>query len=1142
MFGWKKRNKCGLAIGLILIGLGLSARAQPLPSVLADGPWLKIGITKTGVCKLDAAFLTKAGVSVSALDPRTIRLFGNGGAALPQANAKFRARDLTENAIWVNGETDGRFDASDAVYFFAESPHPVFYDSTARRFSHQINPYSDTTYYFLTYGQKTGKRMATQPTMPQSGTVITEFDDYAFYKPAGELTNLVRSGREWLEYLGIGTDKTVSFNLSGLVPNSTALVTSDVVGRALVNTQFQVKWGTQAVGTQAIESVTDYTYDRKGRQNRQTFTVTPASLENPVRLTLSYDKTGQGYLQSLAIQTRRTLRRYDESFLFRSLESVRSATVRYVIQQATATMQVWDVTNRQTPVLLPVTINDKQEGSLTAAGNRLREYLVFSPDQAFTPETVAVVNNQSLQNRPTPDLLVVTSASWRAQAERLADFRRKNDRLDVLVVSSQEVYNEFSSGQPDPTAIRDLARSLNNQTPGKLKYLLLFGDATYDYKNYTKLMTPAQLAATLPTYESRESLHPVLSYSSDDYFGFLETAEGEWTEDFSGDHTLDIGVGRLPVKSTEEARAVVDKLIRYAATSNLPGDWQTKIAFVADDGDLDFPNIHQTDADRLAQKIAAARPPFRIEKLYLDSFAQESSPGGQKAPAMNQAITKALNDGRLIVNYTGHGGESGWAEEQVVTLQDILGWTNQRLPIFVTATCQFGRYDDPAQTSGAELALLNPQGGSIALLTTARPVYASTNYLLNNAFYEALAQHTAESAPRLGELIRLTKNGSLSGSLNRNFTLLGDPSMQLAYPTAKAVLTRINGKTTGTKADTLRALETVRLEGEIRQGESLLSQFNGSVKVTLFDKADTLVTNGTEYSPPMRYAEYRSPLYTGQVRVQNGKFVGQFVMPKDLDYRIGPGKLFLYAVQADSLGEAAGSHDNLLIGNSVPNPVADTKPPTMRLFINDPSFLDGGTVLGPITTLIAKLNDENGINIARSGIGHEIMIRLNNDSPIVANDYFVADLDDYRSGTVQYAWQNLPPGTYTVQVKVWDVYNNPAETTLKFVVSEQPALIIQSVDVAPNPFQEQANFEIRHNRPGDELEATLQIADLSGRTVNERVYQCSNCNASITGLNWGGTLSSGATVLRGLYVYRLLLRSKSDGSSATHSGKLLYSR
>ncbi|RAJ97854.1 peptidase C25-like protein [Larkinella arboricola] len=1140
MFGWKKRNNYELAVWLFLIGCGLKGWAQQ--SVLAEGPWLKIGITKTGVYKLDAAFFAGAGIGLSALDPRTIQLFGNGGAALPQANDKSRPHGLLENAVWVTGETDGRFDAGDAVYFFAESPHPIYYDSTARRFTHQINPYTDTTYYFVTFGQKTGKRIATQPTVPPSGAVITEFDDYTFYKPAGEMTNLVRSGREWLEYLGIGTEKTVSFNLPGIVPNSTALITSEVAGRALINTQFQLKWGTQALGTQDIESVTDYTYDRKGRLNRRTFSVTPASVESPVRLALAYDKSGQGYLQNLALQTRRELRWYDQPFLFRSLQAAGQKTVQYRIQQANAAMQVWDVTNRQIPVSMMVTLSDKQEGTLAAEGNRLREYLLFSPEQASAPDVVTAVSKQDLQSRETPDLLIVTPATWRVQAERLADFRRTNDKLDVWVVSSQEVYNEFASGQPDPTAIRDFARLLYRRTPGKLKYLLLFGDATFDYKNYTKLLTPAQLAQTVPTYESRESMHPVLSYSSDDYFGFLEAAEGEWNEDFSGDHTLDIGVGRLPVKSAEEARTVVDKLIRYATTGKLPGDWQTKIAFVADDGDRDFPNIHQTDADRLAQLISTGHSPFRAEKLYLDSFVQETGASGQKAPVVNQAITKALNDGRLIVNYTGHGGETGWAEEQVVTLQDILSWRNQRLPVFVTATCQFGRYDDPGLTSGAELALLNPLGGGIALLTTARPVYASTNYLLNNAFYEALARNTAEGAPRLGDLIRLTKNNSLSGSLNRNFTLLGDPSMQLAYPPAQAVLTRINGKVTGSKADTLRALETVRLEGEIQQGGSLVSRFNGQVKITLFDKADTLTTNGTEYSPPMRYTEYRSPLYTGQVRVQNGKFVGQFVLPKDLDYRFGQGKVFLYAVPSDSLVEAAGSYDNILIGGSSPSATADTRPPVIKLYINDTTFTDGGTVSGPLNTLIVRLSDENGINIARNGIGHELVLWLNDETPVIVNEYYVTDTDDYRRGTVRYVWKNLPPGAYTVRLKAWDVYNNPAESSLKFIVSEQPALVMRSVAVTPNPFQEQTNFRIEHNRPGDELETTLMIADLSGRIVNERVYQCSDCETPLTGLTWNGAMASGAAVQRGVYVYRLIMRSKSDGSIATYVGKLLYIR
>ncbi|WP_128547250.1 type IX secretion system sortase PorU [Larkinella soli] len=1127
---------------MVLISLSgfLSGKAQRPSSVLAEGTWFKIGVTRTGVYKLDAAFFARNGIALSGVDPRTIRMFGNGGTPLPQANDRPRPQDLAENAVWVTGETDGRFDTGDVVYFLAESPHAIRYDSTAGRLTHETNPYSDTTFYFLNIGLKTGKRIATSTFTAPAAPVLTTFDDYAFYQAGKDLTNLVKSGRDWLEYLGAGIDKVLSFSLPGIVPNTPALVTSDVVGRSTTAGRFQLKWGTQTVGTQEIESVSDYIYDRKGRRSLQTFTLTTAPVENPARLTLSYDRTGQGYLRSIAVQTRRDLRRYEDQTVFRSLAALRLPAVRYTIRQADAAMQVWDITDRRQPVGLPVTLNAGQEGTVAAQGGSYREYLIFSPQQAYEPESVLKIVNQNLRAQPAPNLLIVTPDAWRDQAQRLADLRRKKDGLEVLVVSSREVYNEFASGQPDPTAIRDLARYYYRQSSGQLNYLLLFGDASYDYRNAMKLLTQGQQAALIPTYESRESLHPVLSFSSDDYFGFMEAKEGEWAEDFSGDHTLDLGVGRLPVNTAVEARALVDKLIRYAETGRLPGDWRTRITFVADDGDRDFPNIHQTDADKLARQLAASRPAFRIEKLYLDRFPQESGPAGQKAPAVNEAIRKALNDGRLIVNYTGHGGESGWAEEQVVTLQDILAWSNRPLPLLVTATCQFGRYDDPAQTSGAELALLNARGGSIALLTTARPVYASTNYLLNRAFYDALAGTTADGAPRLGDLMRLTKNGSLSGSLNRNFTLLGDPSMQLAYPEAKVVLTRINGKAAG--RDTLKALETVRLEGEIQQKGQRLDGFTGQVKITLFDKTDTVNTRGTEFSPPMAYTEYRSPLYTGQASVRNGRFSLAFVLPKDIDYRTGSGKLFAYALRSDSLLEAAGSYDSLQIGGSAPNPVADGRGPDIRLFINDTTFTDGGTVSGPGVTLIARLSDENGINIASNSIGHELTLILNDNSPIPLNDFFVPERDDHRRGTVRYTWPKLPPGSYTVNVKAWDTYNNPTTAALNFVVSGQPSLSIQTVQVAPNPFQEKATFRVRHNRPGDDLTLTLTVADLSGRTVSQQTIECAGCDETLPEFGWNGSMTSGAPVDRGLYVYRLLLHSRTDGSSVTNSGKLLYLR
>jgi len=802
MFGWKN-CKVGIVCAGLLLVAATDRWAQSSASVLSDGTWVRLGVTRTGVYRLDAALLSRLGLPVSSLDPRTIRLFGNGGAPLPQANAAPRPRDLQENAIRVTGEADGRFDAGDAVYFFARSPHEIAYDSLARRLTHRLNPYSDTTYYFLNVGAKAGLRIAEEAFTAPAAPLLTTYDDYQYREQ--ELVNRVLSGREWLgEAIG-PTEQVFAFNLTNLVAEAPVLITSSVVGEATVPTEFRLRWSGQIIGTQSIEAVSGFRYDRKGVENRQTFRFVPPAGTTP-RLTLSYDRAGaasaQGYLNFLAVQAQRELRRGEGQLLFRSLEAAALPATRYLLKQAEAGLWVWDVSVPARPLQRPMSLNERQEGAFASPGG-LREWVAFSPAQAYEPEAARRLPNQNLAQRPTPELLIVTAAPWLAEARRLASFRQQQDGLAATVVTAQEIYNEFSSGQPDPTAIRDYVRHLYRQNPATLRYLLLFGDATYDYKNRNGLMTAAQLANTVPVYESRESLHPVLTFSSDDYFGFLKPEDGEWAETFAGDHRLDIGIGRLPVRTLAEARTVVDKLIRYATDKSLAGDWQTAISFVADDGDG---NIHQLDADRLATQLTENRVPLRAEKIFLDSYPQVASSLGLRAPRVNQALNQAMHEGRLIINYTGHGGESGWAEEQILTTADILSWRNNRLPLLVTATCEFGRYDNPAQTSGAELALMSARGGGIALLTTTRPVYANTNFLLNQAFYQALAEAVPQGELRLGDLMRHTKNNSLSGSLNRNFALLGDPSMRLALPAAEVALTQVNGRALGAAGDTLRAL------------------------------------------------------------------------------------------------------------------------------------------------------------------------------------------------------------------------------------------------------------------------------------------------------------------------------------------------
>ncbi|MCK8491861.1 type IX secretion system sortase PorU [Spirosoma sp. RP8] len=1108
-------------------------------SVLKEGTWIKIGVVESGVYRLDQATLARINPAFASADPRTLRLYGNGGAVLPQPNAAQRASDLLENAILVNGEADGRFDAGDALLFFGQSPHIVRYDSLARRFKHQINPYTDTTFYFLTVGGGQGLRIAERPAGALSSTAtVTTFDDYQFHEQDLVKIPSVRSGREWLgEIMTNDTTKTIPFDVPGVVASVPVRITSSVVAGASATTQFRVRLNDQFVGTQLMSSISGYEYDYQGILRTDTFSVKPATVANPLRVTISFQKNRAisvlGYLNYIGIQVRRELRQYDQPTWVRQLDSGQCA-----VRQSAATLRVWNLDNPLVPVSQAYSLSPASEARWVSA-NRA-DYYLFTDNQLKTPVSLASVANQNIASLTTPNLLIVTSAAWRAEAERLATFRREHDQLTVQVVTTQQVYNEFGSGKPDPTAIRDMVRYFYRKTPGQLRYLLLFGDATYDYRNINRLLSASQLANTVPVYESNESLHPVLSYSSDDYFGFMDRNEGEWPETNAGDYKMDIGVGRLPVKSTDEAKTVVDKLIRYSSDPSLAGDWQTRVMFVADDGDY---NIHQQDANSLATMTETNAPSFRPERVFLDAYPQETTASGQKSPIVNQLINRAVADGRLIINYSGHGGVETLADEQVVTLQDILSWKNRRLPLFVTATCQFGRYDDPASNSGAELALLSRLGGAIGLLTTTRPVYANTNLVLNKAFCKFAFTPINGQMPRLGDVMRLTKNDSLVGPVNRNFALLGDPSMRLAYPQAQVMLTKVNGRTvTADHADTLRALETVELSGEIQQGGGRLNDFTGTLQLTLYDKATTQTTLGTE-SAKMNFKAYTSTLFAGQVAVKNGQFAVRFVMPKDISYTVGMAKLYAYAVRSDSLLDAVGSYDSLRVGGSLVVDSLDTQPPLVQLHVEG-GVLDGEQVhvAGPDVTVRISLQDNQGINTARAGLGHELTIRIGDQSPVVLNDAYVSTSGDGRQGQAVYTFLDVTPGAYIVRVKAWDINNNSTEGTLSIVVSGKPALALRGLQASPNPVTTYSTISVEHNRGGEPLDWTWQIVDQNGRLLNQRTGQCSDCPTKLDIGTWYGSTDSGQSVPNGLYIVRLRIQSAADGSVTDGSSRLILSK
>ncbi|KAA6440428.1 type IX secretion system sortase PorU [Dyadobacter flavalbus] len=1109
----------------LLFGYTSSAQQS---SVLSSGNWYKLAVNQTGVYRIDTDFLRKMGIDPLSVTPDQIRIFGNKGGMLPQKNDPAFSGHLEESAIWVQGESDGKFDSNDAVYFYAEGPNEIIFDSLKAEYRHQKNSYTDTSYYFLNLGQSNGLRIKkTNVAAGVSGKTVSQFEDYWYHE--SDVSNLLKSGREWWgEYLE-SAPLTIEANIPGIVPGSEIKLRTSAIGSAQVTTRFLWQINGKQIGENTIGTVSTNTYDIKGRRSDATHTANAgASPPNPVTVGIGYDKNGQStaqaYLNYVALHVKRTLRSYDNQQLYRFLPE-NSDTVTYHFQDLASGWNLWNVTDPASPEIMAENTTSASLAIAARNGKGTRQLLGFRLDQAFTPISWQSVKNQNIVSSNTPDLLIVTPAAWEIEAKRLAEFRKVNDGLEVVVVTTEQIYNEYAAGKPDVSAIRNYARALYRKKTGKLKYLLLFGDATFDYKNLLNNQTQLQRNNWVPVYESYESLNPVYTFSSDDYFGFMEDGEGEWTESAAGDHTVDIGVGRLPVKSFAEAQTIVNKLINYNSAESKSGSWKNSIRFVADDGDG---NIHQSHADQLARLV---QNDFLPSRLFIDAFPQVTTGEGQKAAQVNNAIRKSIDEGTLILNYTGHGGVSGWAEEQVLTLADmqsVRGMNN--LPLLFTATCDFGRYDDPGIVSGAELMVLSPRGAAIGAISTTRPVYSSTNFTLSKAFYESLVK--AGSRLKAGDIFRETKNKALSGSLNRNFTLLADPSMQLAKAQKQIRWTL--------QPDTLRALQKVSLQGEIYNPANGLTDnlFTGIASIEIYDKQSAFKTLGNEGNPES-YAEFRTRLFKGSVKVVNGKFSCNFTMPKDIDYRTGTGRANIYAYQTGNTFSDAAAQLNVIVGGSV-QPAADRTPPKLAAYLDHESFKPGDTV-GPSPVLYVNVSDENGINISDAGIGHGITLTINDTLTMTLNDYFTADLDDYRSGTVRYPLENMPAGKYVIRLKVWDSYNNLSEIAFDFQVGILKGIRFNALTIYPNPFHENFSFELIHDRINEDVEIIFSIFLNNGQRLSTFQKQYYNSEPMLKEILSTPDLGENRIPYNVPLLYQMQIRSLKDNSSDQRSGKLIRS-
>ena len=1112
----------------------LRKKSDESSSILSKGDWIKFPVTEDGIYQIDFNYLRNAGLNPSSIDPKKIKLFGNGGGMLPQKNSDERPFDLVENAIRIVGASDSRFDQNDFILFYGQGPdHIKLLEDGSLEY--QKNIYSDTSFYFLTVGNTDGLRIREIENLGINHPMIQTFDDFIVYEI--DEFNIINSGREWYgEKFDFTTTYDFKFDFPRLIPNTKLNVTSAIMGQTYEEASIDLFVNGASLGRQPVYSIVEGSYLAKGSNQIEEFEINTNSIPESEKFTIrmSFNPNGtklsKANLNYLKVLGKRELMLYENQLRFRSLESTSNAISTYKIQNGETSSQVWDITDPLNPNNQKFSVegSDIFFGALSAD---LREYIVFNNQDYLLPGPAISIENQNLHGIKVADLLIVTNPLFEAEAIRLADLRRNHDGLDVEVVTTDEIYNEFSSGKQDVTAIRDFIRFVYDQGSdgNKLQNVLLFGKGSFDYKNRTDNNTNY-----VPIYTSRNSLHPINSYSSDDYFGFLDEDEGAWNESYSGDHLMDIGVGRLPVKSVEEARIIVDKLIHYSTNGDTFGPWRNELFFIADDGDG---NLHQRDADRLANLVDTSFTQVNVNKIYVDAFEQVESSIGETAPGVNEELRRSIEKGGLIFNFTGHGSATRWTSETILNISSAIEYENiNTLPLFVTATCEFGRHDNPKAISGAEYLLLNPKGGAIGLVTTSRPVFSSTNFILNKAFYQNIFTKDEGSYKTLGEIFRLTKNQSLNGSVNRNFSLLGDPSMTLAC--AKNDI-QISAEGDYLKpGDTLKALGHVKLKGKVLDANGIVNgSFNGDLFAKVFDKPSEVITFGHE-DAPMKFLVRDNILFNGQATVANGEFELEFIVPKNITFDFESGKISLYAVDQILKTDANGSELEFVIGGTSDDNISDTTPPDIDLYINDTSFVNKG-ITRPDIFLLARLADESGISTSKSEVGEELMMQLDDSLLVSLRNYFVSERDTYKKGWVTFPIKNLSIGTHKIWLQAWDVYNNSSDAEIEFVVVEDEHLAIEKLINYPNPFSDFTTFSFEHNRAGDDLEILVEIFSMQGKLVKQLAITKENSESRVSEIFWDRKGENGSNLLAGVYIFRLSIRSLIDGSKKHANQKLV---
>lgn len=1097
-------------------------------SVLSTGKWVKIRVTDAGVYQLTDQELSRMGFT----DPSKVKLYGYGGRILPEVIGAPEVDDLQEIPLWRE-KGYALFYANGTISWNQSGKYPVAY-------KHTQNTYSKYSYYFLAENQGVPMEFPQTSSVPASGAaVVTNFPDFVVYEKDGY--SWMPAGRKFFEDYDYKANPSKSYTLSapGIVNDSIAYLDVSFSAYSPTPTSVDVLLNGTNMGKIAMAAVTDpyqvanvveKRFNWNGAKNEKVI----------VALTHNRPSTVSGRLDFIRLNYKRKLEMAGSHLLFRGT----GGRQKFVLSGAGPTTCIWDISDVNGYRQITGTLDGSNYSFVTdnVAGS---EYVAVNTKGTFGKvEVVGAVANQNLHAWNKVDMVIIVPpvSGLVTQAERLAEAHRDKDGLKVEVVTSDQVYNEFSSGTPDATAYRRLMKMLYDRSTivDRPRYLLLFGDGLWDNRMITSGLKGYDPNNFLLCFESENSVSKTGSYVLEDYFGFLDDNEG------AGFYTdkLDIGIGRFPVRTAEQAKRAVDKTIDYIY-NKYAGSWKNVTCFMADDEKNT--SVHMQDGARMASAVERYNPEMLVKKIYWDAYDRVTTASGNFYPAAKQDIMEQLKNGALIMSYAGHANPEMLSHEGVLKIGDVKQMNSPRLPFWLTMGCDVGPFDDNEESFGKEL-FLNP-AGAIGTLTATRTTYSTSNGNMGAAFLKYALKKDADGKPlRLGDAMKESKC-SLIGKLDPDevyygdtglnklqYVLLGDPAVTLSTFNRQIVVDDFNGKKPGEQT-TMKAGSKVTVTGRVVDGDGNTdAAFNGTVYPTILDREEKLLTKGHDGNDPFAYSA-RTRLFMGADSIRSGKFNFTFPVPMDISYSFENGLLNFYALDDTKDKEAKGIFDNFLVGGTQDGAMdTDSLGPKIYLYLNTPDFPYGGEV-NASPMLVAQLEDEDGINTVGNGIGHDLVAIVDNEllQTYVLNTYYTPDFGNYTKGTVRFSLPRLSEGKHKLLFRAWDMKNNSSSSELEFTVNYN---LKPDFDITcQSPAKDQTTFIITHDRPEAQLELDVAVYDAAGREVWFHQENGSS-EGNVYTLDWNLTSNGGQRLQPGIYFFRASIAS-AGSKQTTKSRKIV---